>query len=356
MSERKSPAVAIPNEMYAFEWVNMFKSTYPELKDQAREIFLRLIGQPSWQAMSLAFAPGEPLVEFDELPVEDRLNRSSRMRELLVNSFGMRADVANHVSWMNPPGFSAIWELYSPEFSVVQDPNVHADHSSEFLSLDALNRARCLGTSEADEIIHWIPDAGAHLGLLKHLQWQFEALVEPTAQISSLDNSRDEYLEPIGFVLDADLGKVPVFVTRCRVIPGWANDQVYSHILKLALATAELLAGVGSPALVLHNESTSRLHDDHYYTCFGSIIHNDCHMALLLNQGCSSLSDVLVNLTATDFNTPGIERMADTDLRLQKMFERARQKHLLENGDIGKLFRSEGPGGWSGLTLCPSAR
>ena len=356
MSERKSPAVAIPNEMYAFEWVNMFKSAYPELKDQAREIFLRLIGQPSWQAMNLAFDPAEPLVDFDALSVEDRMAKSSRMRELLVNSFGMRADVANHVSWMNPPGSIAIWELYSPEFSVIQEPNAHSDNSSEFAFLDALNRERCLGTPEADEILNWIPDAGAHLGLLKHLQWQFEPLTEPASLISSLGNSNDQYLEPLGFVLDAELGKVPVFVTRCRIFPGWANDQVYSHILSLALATAELLTGVGSPALVLHNESTSRQHENHFYTCFGSLIHNDSHMALLLNEGSNSLSDVLVHLTATDFNTPGIERMADTDLRLQKMFERARQKHLLAHGDSGKLFRTEGPGGWSGLTLCPVAK
>lgn len=355
MTEDYFPAVLLPDELYALRWVEVFRTAYPELKDQAREIFLRLAGYATWKSMVEASSLDAPVVIFDDLPPEVRLARCFRVRELLVKNYGMRMDVANHISWTNAPGNDSIWDIFSPEYSVFQK-DVSAAYLPEVMDkLDEQNLARCKGTPEGLARLNNKPPIGAHLGLLNRLAWDFVPIAEASSQVSHLNGPKQEYAEPIGFVIDHDLGRVPIFVTSCCPAPGVANDQIYNHYLETALATTELLNGIGAPALVLHEWSTSRNHEGKFFTCFGALVYNDTFRDLFLTESTTSLSDLFVQLVSTDFGSPGFEQFADNNLRLQKMFERARQKACLPEGDSGTFFRTGGASGWSELTLIPTA-
>lgn len=351
MTEDYFPAVLLPDESYALRWVEVFRTAYPELKDRAREIFLSLAGYATWKSMVEACSLDVPTVIFDNLSAEVKLARCSRMRELLVKNYGMRLDVANHISWTNAPGNDSIWDVFGPEYSALETDVSAVYRPTSLGKLDEQNLGRCKGTPQGLARLNNKPPIGAHLGLLNRLTWNFVPIANAPSQVSQLNGSEQEYAEPIGFVIDHDLGRVPIFVTSCCPAPGVANDQVYNQYLESALVTTELLNGIGAPALVLHEWSTSRNHEGKFFSCFGSLVYNDTFRDLFLTESSTSLSEVFVQLVSTHFGTPGFDQFADNDLRLQKMFERARQKACLPEGDSGMLFRTGGANGWSELTL-----
>ena len=343
--------IQIPSQTYANEWIELFRTGIPEFKDVARDVFVQLCGHPSWSSLLDAARPNAPLFDFDQLPVEDRLSRAASMRKMLSDQFGMRADVANHLVWTNPPGSNALWTLYPVEFTAKRQLPTQPVELEVHAALDRLNRGRCLETPEGQaRLIAPVPSA-PHLALLRHLRWEVEALPTPMLQITHLQSVAQFYAEPAAFVVDKDLGRVPVFIAGFTATPGAAHDTVMLHYLSSALATAELLAGPGAPALVFYERSTSRKHKGNHLTCFGAVVYDDKIKDLLLNQKCQSLSDVFVNLVATSMDSPQIADFADDQLALQCMFERARQKHQHPEGAQTKLYRIEGASGWSEMVL-----
>lgn len=351
MIDHQLSPILIPSQDYANEWISTFRSAYPEFKNIARDIFLRLTGHPSWPAMVDTLRPNAPLFDFDNLTLEERLVRAAAIRRVLADEFGMRADVANHVAWTNPPGSTGFWALRTPEFSVRRQGSDQPVPPEEHAALDALNRGRCIETPEGQARLNARPQIGAHLGILKHLGWQFEVLSAPPVQMSHLGSTDQFYVEPVAFIADVDLGKVPVFVAGFTAHPGSAHDQVLVHYLSGALNAAELLCGPGAPALVLYATSTSRKHKDRFLTCFGAIVYDDVVKDLLLNHNCRTLSDVFVHLVATPLDSPQIADYADDHLSLQRMFERARQQHLISAAAPSKLYRIKGASGWSEMRL-----
>ncbi len=347
----KLPPIQIPSLSYANEWIEIFRKGVPEFKDVAREIFVQLCGHSSWTSLLDTARPNASLFDFDQMAVDERLNLAASMRLILSDQFGIRADIANHLVWTNPPGSSSLWSVYPPEFSARRQQPDEPVEASVHKALDHLNRSRCLETEEGQTRLFANAPSAPHLALLRFLQWDIEPLLTPSLQISHLQSMDQFYAEPAAFVVDKDLGRVPVFIAGFTATPGTAHDSVMLHYLSSALATAELLAGTGAPALVLYASSTSRRHRGSHLTCFGAVAYDDTVKDLLLNQNCNRLSDVFVNLVATSIDSPQIADFADNQLALQCMFERARQKHLFTDEANTRLHRLEGASGWSEMVL-----
>lgn len=353
MIDPKLTPIKIPSQTYANEWIDLFRKGIPEFKDLARDIFVQLCGHRSWASLLEAARPNAPLFDFDQLPVDERLRLAASMRVILSDQFGIRADVANHLVWTNPPGSSSLWSVYPAEFSARRQQPDEPVEASVHTALDQLNRSRCLETTEGRTRLMATTPSAPHLALLRFLQWEIEPLPTPPMQIEHLQSVDQFYAEPAAFVVDKDLGRVPVFIAGFTATPGATHDSVMLHYLSSALATAELLAGAGAPALVLYASSTSRRHKGNHLTCFGAVVYDDTVKDLLLNQNCNRLSDVFVNLVATPIESPQIAHFADNQLALQCMFERVRQKELFTDDTKTKLYRIEGPSGWSEMVLRP---
>ncbi|EPJ5561313.1 hypothetical protein L4P27_006059 [Pseudomonas aeruginosa] len=351
MIDAQLQPIQIPNQTYANEWIDLFRKGIPEFKDVARDTFVRLCGHRSWTELLEAARPNAPLFDFDQLPVDQRLSMAASMRTILSDEFGLRADIANHLVWTNPPGSNSLWQIYPAEFNPRRQQPDEPVEANVHAALDHLNRSRCLETTEGQARLNATAPSAPHLALLRFLQWEIESLPSTMTQIAQLQSVDQFYAEPAAFVVDKDLGRVPVFVAGFTATPGAAHDSVMLHYLSSALATAELLAGAGAPALVLYERSTSRRHKGHHLTCFGAVVYDDTVKDLLLNQSCQRLSDVFVNLVATSIDSPQIADFADNQLALQCMFERARQKHLFPDGTNAKLYRVEGASGWSEMVL-----
>ncbi len=343
--------IQIPSQGYADEWIQIFKAAYPTMKDVARDIFVRLAGYPSWACMLEHANRNTDLIDFDALPAEERVAHAAAARRVLSDEFGLRPDVANHVAWTNPLGNLGFWPLRAPEFSVLRADRADRVSDDEHAALDQLNRSRCLDTREGQERLNAKPEIGAHLGLLEHLGWNVDILNSTPAQLAKFGSIDQFYAEPCALVVDRELGQVPLFVAGFTATPDAAHDQVQLHYLTAALNSAEILAGPGAPALILYERSVSCRHAGHYLTCFGAIAYDHSFKDLLLNARCTSISDVFVNLVATPMDSPAILDYADNQLLLQRMFERARQKHALPAGAAGTLARIEGASGWSEMTL-----
>lgn len=345
--------IQIPSQAYADEWIQIFKTAYPQLKDVARDIFVRLAGYPTWVSMIEHANHAATLFDFDDLPATQRVARAATARRILSDEFGMRPDVANHVVWTNPVGNLGFWPLRAPEFAVAREER---SKDKEHAALDQLNRSRCLDTPEGQKRLNTKPHIGAHLGLIQHLGWDFELLSSAPAPLATLGDDEEFYAEPSAFVIDRDLGRVPLFVAGFTATPDAAHDQVQRHYLSGALNCAELLAGPGAPALVLYERSVSCRHAGHYLTCFGAIAYDQSFKDLLLNDKCTAISDVFVNLVATPMHSPAIVEYADNQLLLQRMFERARQAHSIPPGLTSTLARVEGASGWSEMKLMADDR
>ncbi|MGE8063981.1 hypothetical protein [Pseudomonas sp. NPDC089569] len=346
--------VVVPDPEYALAWVACFKNGFPELKDRAREIYLTLTGHVDWEAMEKSCSPSAEILDFESLSPEMRYRKSSRMRKLLVECFNMRPSVANHVAWLNPPG-CYIWELHALESSALLQGGTPPNLEQIYADLDTLNMGYCASTEQGQARLHRRPEIGAHLGLCKYLGWDLEILGDVDQQLTELKNHRQFVAEPKGFVKDPDLGRVPVFVAGFSSTPGHAHDEVLVEYLAAALATAELLGGDGAPGIVFYETSVCRKKDGDFYSCFGSVVINNDWKDLFLNESCNSVGDLLVNLVTSKFQDSNIVTLADQDLYLQQMFEKARQKHLLPPGTSGTIFGIEGPSGWANLELRPNS-
>ncbi|MDF9778789.1 hypothetical protein [Pseudomonas baetica] len=345
--------VVVPAPEYALDWVACFKNGLPELKDRAREIYLTLTGHADWDAMVNSCSPSAEIVDFETLTPEMRCQKSSRMRKLLVECFNIRPTVANHVAWLIPPG-CYLWELHTLESSALLQDGVPPNLEQIYAELDAINMGYCASTEQGQSRLNRRPEIGAHLGLCKFLGWDLEVVGDVDQQLTVFKNHGLFVAEPIGFVKDPDLGRVPVFVAGFSSTPGHAHDQVLVEYLAAALATAELLGGDGAPGIVFYDTSACRKKDGDYYSCFGSVVINSDWKDLFLNESCNSVGDLLVNLMTTKFQESSMAMFADRDLYLQQMFEKARQKHLLPPGTSGTIFGIEGPSGWSNLELRPN--
>lgn len=346
-------SVVVPHPHYALDWVACFQNGFPELKDRAREIYLTLTGHPDWEMMVKSCCPSSEILNFEALPIELRLQKSSRMRKLLVETFNMRPSVANHVAWLIPPGFY-LWELHTLESSALLQDGQPPNLEQIYAELDALNMGFCTSTEQGQARLHRRPEIGAHIGLCKLLGWDLELAGDVDQQLTVFKDHDLFVAEPVGFVKDPDLGRVPVFVAGFSSTPGHAHDQVLVEYLAAALATAELLGGNGAPGIVFYENSVCRKKDGDYYSCFGSVVINSDWKDLFLNKSCTSVGDLLVNLMTTSFQESNIAVFADRNLYLQQMFEIARQKHLLPPCTSGTIFGIEGPSGWSNLELRPT--
>jgi hypothetical protein len=336
------------------EWIANFKGAYPQLKDRSREIYLTLTGHADWPAMEMSCDPNATLFDFETLSPEDRRQISSRMRKILVEVFRMRPTVANHIAWINPPGSRHIWPLHTLESSVLLTDGTNLDYERVYAELDDLNMGFCTGTEQGQRRLNQRPGIGAHLGLCKQLGWELEILGPTDQQITEMGGEGRFVAEPFAFVKDAELGRVPIFVAGFTSTPGQAHDEVLVEYLAAALNTAELINGASAPGIVFFESSVSRKIDDHYYTSFGSMVINDTWKDLFLNEACHSVSDVLVRLMTTGVQDMAMIDVADNGLRLQKMFEKARQKHQLPVGSTGTFFGTERPSGWCTLELHPN--
>lgn len=352
--KQQENAVLVPSPIYALEWVARFKGAFPELKDRSREVYLTLTGHTDWPAMEKSCNPNATLFDFETLSPEDRRELSCRIRKTLVEVFMMRPTVANHVAWINPPGSQHIWPLHSHESSVLLADGLPQDLERIYAELDDLNMGFCTGTEQGQRRLNHRPEIGAHLGLCKQLGWELEILGPTEQQLTELGGAGRFVAEPVAFVMDAELGRVPIFVAGFSSTPGQAHDEVLVEYLAAALSTAELINGVSAPGIVFFESSVCRKMDGHFYTCFGSMVINDTWKDLFLNEACHSVSDVLVRLVTTGVQDKDMIEVADNGLRLQKMFEKARQKHLLSAGSTGTLFGTERASGWCTLELHPS--
>jgi len=164
--------IKIPSQTYANEWIDLFRKGIPEFKDLARDIFVQLCGHRSWASLLEAARPNAPLFDFDQLPVDERLRRAASMRVILSDQFGIRADVANHLVWTNPPGSSSLWSVYPAEFSARRQQPDEPVEASVHTALDQLNRSRCLETTEGRTRLMATTPSAPHLALLRFLQWE----------------------------------------------------------------------------------------------------------------------------------------------------------------------------------------
>jgi hypothetical protein len=346
--------VIVPHSDYALDWVESFKTAVPELRDRAREVYLTITGHSDWRSMEKSCSKRARLFDFDKLTPEERRLKCFRMRKILVEVFNIRPSVANHLSWVNPPGSQCIWGFHTLESSAMLADGLPPDLDQIYVDLDELNMGYCIDTEQGQRRLRRRPEIGAHLGLCNRLGWDLDLLGDVDEQLKELGAPGQFIAEPVAFAIDPDLGRVPVFVAGFTSTPGHAHDEVLVEYLTAALSTAELLNGPGSPGIVFYESSVCRKKDGHFYTCFGSLVINNDWKDLFLNETCTSVSDVLVNLITTSFQKSEIQAFADTGLRLQKMFERARQKHLLPLGDVGTLLGMESPSGWCSLELRPT--
>lgn len=347
-------AIIVPHPDYALDWVDSFKSAIPELRDRAREVYLTITGHIDWPSMEASCTKRAHLFDFEKLSPEERRLKCFRMRKTLVEVFKVRPTVANHLSWVNPPGSQYIWGFHTLQSSALLADGLPSDLDQIYADLDDLNMGYCISTVQGQRRLHHRPEIGAHLGLCMHLGWDLVVLGDSEQQLTELGAPGQFIAEPVAFVNDPELGRVPVFVAGFSSSPGHAHDEVLAEYLSAALSTAELLNGPGAPGIVFYERSVCRKKDEHFYTYFGSLVINNDWKDLFLNEKCSSVSDVLVNLMTTSFQQSDIVAFADDGLRLQKMFEKARQKHLLPVGVAGTLIGTELPSGWCALTFQPN--
>lgn len=308
--ENSTGSISLPSEAYCVAWMDSLIGFLPQLASRQREIITRLAGWGSWQEMLAACHGGQGFNVSDHT-VEQRLDRLSAQRSILIHEFGIKPAYANHFLWNNPLGSTHIFAFNQAGPAALYRANEKPspELAQIIAELDQRNRAMFACTDEGGARACAFVDPGVHIGLCQFLGWELsvDTATPPIHGFVSADI--------LGKVTTSELGAIEVYTTGLTRSP---DDKIDEHFDLLLDWAATHQAAVQVPLIILYSQPMLRNLPQGPISIFGALVVEGNAWNLPLSAAAKNLADYLIDVMAS----PNLDAqpLFDTDFELARRF------------------------------------